>query len=67
MIDYEPEWYRQNGFDYLIFSQGMYGRFYAEPERYSMEVAQYDDLFNRFTLTRKFSDGGYEIRIYKAK
>jgi hypothetical protein len=67
MIDHEPEWYMENGFDYLVFSQGMHGRFYAEPEKYSMETSQYDDLFNRFTLVRKFSDGGYEIRIYKTE
>jgi 4-amino-4-deoxy-L-arabinose transferase-like glycosyltransferase len=38
MIDLEPGWYVENGFEYLVFSQGMYGRFYFEPERYSVQV-----------------------------
>ena len=64
MIDYEPEWYIENGFDYLVFSQGMYGRFYLEPERYTAEIAQYDVLFDGFTLTKTFVEDDYEIRIY---
>lgn len=67
MIDHEPEWYIEQGFDYLIFSQGMFGRFYREPERYKREVSQYDELFKRFHLVALFADGGYEIRIYKVK
>jgi 4-amino-4-deoxy-L-arabinose transferase-like glycosyltransferase len=65
MIEHDPEWYRENGYEYLVFSHGMYGRFYLEPERYSAEVAQYDTFFNRFELIKLFDDGGYEVRIYK--
>lgn len=64
MIDYKPEWYVENGFDYLVFGQGMYGRFYKESEKYDVEVAQYDNFFNRFTPVKIFTDGGYEVRIY---
>lgn len=67
MIDNKPEWYIENGFEYLVFSQGMYGRFYNEPERYSAEVSQYDAFFNRFLLIKMFNDGDYEIRIYKVE
>lgn len=67
MIDHEPEWYIENGFEYLVFSRGMYGRFYGESERYKAVVSQYDSLFNRFALTKVFNDGGYEIRVYKVK
>jgi 4-amino-4-deoxy-L-arabinose transferase-like glycosyltransferase len=67
MIDHEPEWYIEQGFDYLVFSQGLYGRFYREPMRYGTEVAQYDDLFQRFNLLMIFTDGGYEVRVYKVK
>jgi 4-amino-4-deoxy-L-arabinose transferase-like glycosyltransferase len=67
MIDHSPEWYIANQFDYLIFSQGMYGRFYREPEKYSKEVSQYDALFNRFTLLKKFMDGDFEVRVYRVK
>ncbi|HOC20086.1 MAG TPA: glycosyltransferase family 39 protein [Anaerolineae bacterium] len=64
IIDFEPEWYIQNGFDYLVFSQGMYGRFYRQPEQYPTEVAKYDEFFNDFMLVRLFTDGNYEVRIY---
>jgi hypothetical protein len=64
MIGKDPEWYAENGFEYLVFSQGMYGRFYLEPERYGSEVKQYDGFFTRLTLVKMFVDGGYEIRIY---
>lgn len=67
MIDHSPEWYIENGFDYLIFSQGMYGRFYREPGRYAKEVSRYDDLFNRFALYEKFIDGGFEVRVYQMR
>lgn len=67
MIEHKPEWYIEQGFDYLIFGQNMYGRFYLDPKRYSVEISQYDDLFERFQLVKMFTDGGYEVRIYKVK
>ncbi len=67
MIEHEPEWYFEQDFDYLIFSEGMYGRFYHEPERYSAEVLQYDNLFRRFTLVAMFTDGDYEVRVYRVE
>jgi len=65
MIDHTPEWYIANGFEYLIFSQGMFGRFYREPDRYSNAVSQYEDLFRAFDMVETFTDGGYEVRIYR--
>jgi 4-amino-4-deoxy-L-arabinose transferase-like glycosyltransferase len=67
MIDHEPEWYVEQGFDYLVFSQGMYGRFYRDPERYKNEILQYDNLFRRFSLIKIFTDGDYEVRVYRVK
>jgi 4-amino-4-deoxy-L-arabinose transferase-like glycosyltransferase len=67
MIEHEPEWYIARDFDYLVFSQGMYRRFYQEPERYRKETSQYDQLFGQFTLMKIFTDGDYEIRVYKVK
>lgn len=66
MIDHTPEWYLANGFEYLVFSAGMFGRFYREPDRYSHEVSQYEDLFRAFGMVKRFTDGGYEVRIYEA-
>ena len=67
MIEHGPEWYVENGFDYLVFSQEMYGRFYREPDKYRVEVSRYDKLFRQFTLARLFTDGGYEVRLYRVK
>ncbi len=65
MIDHPADWYVSNGFDYLVFGVGMYGRFFNDPQRYPLEVAQYNALFARFEPVKFFNDGGYEIRIYK--
>ena len=65
MIDHTPEWYLEQGFENLVFSEGMFGRFYAEPEKYAAEIAQYDAFFARFELVHLFTDGGYEVRVYR--
>jgi 4-amino-4-deoxy-L-arabinose transferase-like glycosyltransferase len=67
IIDHNPEWYIENGFEYLVFSQDTYERFYREPDRYSPEISQYNSFFDRFVLTKMFTDGGYEVRVYKVK
>lgn len=67
MIDHTPDWYLASGSDILVFSGGMFGRFYGEPARYPEEVSQYQDLFQAFDLVRAFNDGGYEVRVYRAK
>jgi 4-amino-4-deoxy-L-arabinose transferase-like glycosyltransferase len=63
-IDETPEWLVANHFDYMVLSQGSYGRYYREPDRYPNEIAKYDILFGAFDLVKLFTDGGYEIRIY---
>ena len=65
IIDHTPEWYVEQGFEYLVFAEGIFGRFYAEPEKYASEIAQYDAFFERFELIRLFTDGGYEVRVYR--
>jgi 4-amino-4-deoxy-L-arabinose transferase-like glycosyltransferase len=65
MIDHPPEWYSERGFEYLVFSEGMFGRFYRELDRYEAEVAMYEEFFERFELVREFNDGGYEVRIHR--
>lgn len=64
MIDHSPDWYIEQGFEYLVFGEGMFGRFYREPEKYETEISEYDGLFDQFELLRLFTDGGYEVRIY---
>lgn len=65
MIKHPPEWYVDQGFEYLVFSQGMFARFYREPDKYADEVAAYEQFFETFELVRRFTDGGYEVRIYR--
>ncbi|MBI5304515.1 MAG: glycosyltransferase family 39 protein [Chloroflexi bacterium] len=62
--DHAPEWYVANGYEYLIFSQGVYARYFAEPARYTAEINRYNALFARFTPIARFDDGAYEIKVY---
>ena len=67
MKEHSAEWYVENGFDYLVLSRGTYGRFFNEPDQYGTEISLYESLFNSFSLTKTFLDGGYEIRIYSTE
>ena len=67
LIDHDADWYAANGFQYLVFSQGMFGRFYADPPRYPDEIAQYDALFDRFERVAEFPDDKYTIRVYRVR
>jgi len=65
-----PEWYQENGFDYLVVSSGRYSRLFRDPERYAKGVARYEAIFKAFPLAREFvgpllgtPDG--VIRIYQ--
>ncbi len=63
--DHSADWYVSNGFEYLVFSQGVYERFFDDPARYAVEVSRYNALFSRFQQVARFDDNGFEIRIYK--
>ncbi|MGB9898716.1 hypothetical protein, partial [Thermanaerothrix sp.] len=65
IIDHDLNWYYEQGFEYLIFSQGMYGRYFAEPQKYNEQVKKYQEFFEKLTPINIFNDGNYEIRIYK--
>jgi len=54
-IERGPEWYKVQGFQYLMLSSGMYQRFYMQPERYPNEVAQYEALFQAFPTVARFT------------
>ncbi len=58
------EWYQENNFDYWVFSEGSYGRYFKNPEKYGDYIAAYEELWNQFHLEKSFNDGDYEIRIY---
>ncbi len=65
LVDRPPEWYVQSGFEYAIASSGMFGRFYADPGRYAEWIEKYERFFQRYPELKRFSDNGYEIRVYK--
>ena len=67
LIDQSPEWFTGNEFHYLIFSQGMFQRFFDEPLRYKIEVESYNNMFKCFTLIKVFTNENYEVRIYKTQ
>ena len=65
-IDRQPAWYVGN-VDYVILSQGTFGRYFSDPQRYAAEVMRYMRLVHSMTLVKNFTDGGYEISVYKTK
>ncbi len=65
MIDHAPDWYVQNGFEYLVLSYGAYGRFYENASHYPEFTGRYNAFFDRFPELVRFNDGGYEVRILK--
>lgn len=67
LIDHPPEWYRAEGFDYLVFSKGMYGRYYLQPALYADQITRYDELFAAFELVKEFGSENTEIRIYRTQ
>lgn len=64
LIDNKPDWYKAQGFDYLIFSGGRFSRYFHEAERYPDEVARYNALFDSLGLMKDFPDERYDIRVY---
>jgi 4-amino-4-deoxy-L-arabinose transferase-like glycosyltransferase len=64
LSDHLPEWYISEGYDYLVVSQRMFRRFYADPVKFADEIARYEALFSAFEESGVFTDGGYEVRVY---
>jgi 4-amino-4-deoxy-L-arabinose transferase-like glycosyltransferase len=67
MIDNDANWYRREGFEYLVFSELLYGRFYEKSERYRSAAERYERLFSEFSLVTVFTEGGHDIRVYRVK
>ena len=61
--------YVREGYDYLIASSAMYGRYFDEAQRYPREVAFYEKLFGQGELVQEFVPGRWQagptIRIYR--
>ncbi len=65
IVSHSPDWYVQNGFEYLVFSYGTYGRFFEDRARYSEWATRYAEFFSRFPEVKRFADGGFEVRIHR--
>jgi 4-amino-4-deoxy-L-arabinose transferase-like glycosyltransferase len=65
-IDRQAAWYAEN-VDYLILSQGTFGRYFDDPQKYAAEVIRYTQLAHSMTLVKDFADGGYEISVYRTR
>jgi 4-amino-4-deoxy-L-arabinose transferase-like glycosyltransferase len=52
------EWYREEGFDYLLFSEARYGIVWRDPDRYADLIEDYESLWEQFELVAAF-EGPY--------
>ncbi|HEX9116409.1 MAG TPA: glycosyltransferase family 39 protein [Anaerolineae bacterium] len=62
-----PSWYKEKGYQYLVFSAEMFRRFYKDPAQFHDEIEAYETLFQAFEPVKAFTDGGYEVRIYRVR
>jgi dolichyl-phosphate-mannose-protein mannosyltransferase len=63
--EHTADWYVSNGFEFLVFSQSLYGRFLADPARFASMNDRYNEFFARFPRIARFDDGGYEVLVFK--
>jgi hypothetical protein len=61
------EWYREQDIQYVVFSQGMFGRYLRDPKRYPARVAAYKALWDSMPEVMRFTDGGYEVRLHRVQ
>ncbi len=67
---YPAAWYRQQGFEYVIFAEARFGVLWRDPERYADLIARYEALWQEMELIADFT-GPYvgrpdhEILVYK--
>jgi 4-amino-4-deoxy-L-arabinose transferase-like glycosyltransferase len=64
-IDHPPQWYVDQGVDFLVLNEGMYGRYLNPPYDHIRDTAAYLELMKAFPLEKQFDDGGYGVLIYK--
>jgi len=74
LIDYSPEWYIENHFDYLVASSATYGRYYVNADKYFKEVIEYNKIFDNFIIVGEIkgpfqfmADPTGVIRVYQIR
>lgn len=65
MIDHDTQWYIDEGFDYLVFSDRSFGRLYADPSKYRDQIERYESFFNQFALMKTASGHTYSVLVYR--
>jgi len=70
VIDHSVAWYCEQGVDYVVMSEGAYGRFYADADRYGAQVEKYEALISFLEFVHKVrgplrSISDVSIRIYR--
>jgi len=66
-IDHPLDWYLDHGVDYVVLSQGMFGRYFGNPHVYPTEVAYYQHLMGSLNLVKRFTDGGYTVFVFQTQ
>lgn len=67
--EHPVEWYVEQGFDYLVFSERAMGDYYGNPRRYDGEVARYESLMAGTETVKRFGGADYDVlvrRVHKA-
>jgi 4-amino-4-deoxy-L-arabinose transferase-like glycosyltransferase len=65
MIDHDTQWYIDEGFDYLVFSDRSFGRLYTDPGKYRDLIGRYESFFNQFTLVKTVPGRTYSVLVYQ--
>lgn len=72
LSDWPLEYYRNEGFEYLLVSSYMYDRYFAEAQKYPKNVEFYRRLFKEGELVQEFKPNpknrpGPTIRVYRIR
>lgn len=72
LSDWPLEYYRNEGFEYLLVSSYMYDRYFAEAQEYPKNVEFYGRLFKEGELVQEFKPNpknrpGPTIRVYRIR
>jgi asparagine N-glycosylation enzyme membrane subunit Stt3 len=52
---HDLEWYRQEGMEYVVVSDGHWRVLFREPEKYAREIETYNDIVEHSTVLQEFS------------
>jgi len=65
MIDHDTQWYIDERFDYLVFSDRSFGRLYTDPDKYRDQIEIYESFFSQFALRKVVSGHTYSVLVYQ--